>query len=155
MRLVQLLLPVSLNKYPETYSEATENVYEHSITVSEILLSVSAEYQLLCGNQAPGFIIDIHTGKPIGEGKTGAVQYKTGTDRWFSLHYNILSCCFVQILMSAGRSLGSVPMECVSTRSEASAVNVRWASATTIYCLFVKVKLRLHIMFLTLSCCSL
>nr|XP_015220808.1 PREDICTED: fibrillin-3 [Lepisosteus oculatus] len=24
-----------------------------------------AEYQLLCGNQAPGFIIDIHTGKPI------------------------------------------------------------------------------------------
>lgn len=28
---------------------------------------VSAEYQLLCGNQAPGFIIDIHTGKPIGK----------------------------------------------------------------------------------------
>lgn len=26
-----------------------------------------AEYQILCGNQAPGFIIDIHTGKPIGE----------------------------------------------------------------------------------------
>lgn len=26
-----------------------------------------AEYQLLCGNQAPGFIIDIHTGKPIGK----------------------------------------------------------------------------------------
>ncbi|XP_062816685.1 fibrillin-2 isoform X2 [Anolis carolinensis] len=25
----------------------------------------SAEYQILCGNQAPGFIIDIHTGKPI------------------------------------------------------------------------------------------
>ncbi len=31
---------------------------------------VSAEYQLLCGNQAPGFIIDIHTGKPIGKVKT-------------------------------------------------------------------------------------
>uniref|UniRef100_A0A8C2J4J2 Fibrillin 2b n=1 Tax=Cyprinus carpio TaxID=7962 RepID=A0A8C2J4J2_CYPCA len=27
----------------------------------------TSEYQLLCGNQAPGFIIDIHTGKPIGE----------------------------------------------------------------------------------------
>lgn len=27
----------------------------------------AAEYQILCGNQAPGFIIDIHTGKPIGE----------------------------------------------------------------------------------------
>ncbi|XP_042178990.1 fibrillin-2b isoform X2 [Oncorhynchus tshawytscha] len=25
----------------------------------------TSEYQLLCGNQAPGFIIDIHTGKPI------------------------------------------------------------------------------------------
>ncbi|XP_074783839.1 fibrillin-2-like [Athene noctua] len=25
----------------------------------------SPEYQILCGNQAPGFIIDIHTGKPI------------------------------------------------------------------------------------------
>ncbi|XP_032381734.1 fibrillin-2b isoform X4 [Etheostoma spectabile] len=25
----------------------------------------TTEYQLLCGNQAPGFIIDIHTGKPI------------------------------------------------------------------------------------------
>ncbi|XP_067329714.1 fibrillin-2 isoform X2 [Anolis sagrei] len=25
----------------------------------------SSEYQILCGNQAPGFIIDIHTGKPI------------------------------------------------------------------------------------------
>uniref|UniRef100_H2LL33 Fibrillin 2b n=1 Tax=Oryzias latipes TaxID=8090 RepID=H2LL33_ORYLA len=25
----------------------------------------ATEYQLLCGNQAPGFIIDIHTGKPI------------------------------------------------------------------------------------------
>ncbi|XP_068954872.1 fibrillin-3 isoform X1 [Petaurus breviceps papuanus] len=25
----------------------------------------SSEYQVLCGNQAPGFIIDIHTGKPI------------------------------------------------------------------------------------------
>lgn len=30
-------------------------------------VSPAAEYQLLCGNQAPGFIIDIHTGKPIGE----------------------------------------------------------------------------------------
>lgn len=26
-----------------------------------------AEYELLCGNPAPGFIIDIHTGKPIGK----------------------------------------------------------------------------------------
>uniref|UniRef100_A0AAZ3Q2V8 Fibrillin 2b n=1 Tax=Oncorhynchus tshawytscha TaxID=74940 RepID=A0AAZ3Q2V8_ONCTS len=26
---------------------------------------VTSEYQVLCGNQAPGFIIDIHTGKPI------------------------------------------------------------------------------------------
>uniref|UniRef100_A0A8C5I4Y5 Fibrillin-2-like n=1 Tax=Gouania willdenowi TaxID=441366 RepID=A0A8C5I4Y5_GOUWI len=25
----------------------------------------TSEYQLLCGNQAPGFIIDIHTGKPV------------------------------------------------------------------------------------------
>ncbi|XP_033936716.1 fibrillin-2b [Pseudochaenichthys georgianus] len=25
----------------------------------------TTEYQLLCGNQAPGFIIDIHTGKPV------------------------------------------------------------------------------------------
>uniref|UniRef100_A0A8C3TCD8 Fibrillin 3 n=1 Tax=Chelydra serpentina TaxID=8475 RepID=A0A8C3TCD8_CHESE len=25
----------------------------------------ATEYQILCGNQAPGFIIDIHTGKPI------------------------------------------------------------------------------------------
>ncbi|XP_077573619.1 fibrillin-2-like [Stigmatopora nigra] len=25
----------------------------------------TSQYQLLCGNQAPGFIIDIHTGKPI------------------------------------------------------------------------------------------
>ncbi|XP_049443747.1 fibrillin-2b isoform X1 [Epinephelus fuscoguttatus] len=25
----------------------------------------TTEYQILCGNQAPGFIIDIHTGKPI------------------------------------------------------------------------------------------
>ena len=32
-----------------------------------LLPLVSAEYQLLCGNQAPGFIIDIHTGKPIGK----------------------------------------------------------------------------------------
>ncbi|KTG04443.1 hypothetical protein cypCar_00020287, partial [Cyprinus carpio] len=29
------------------------------------VLVSEAEYQLLCGNQAPGFIIDIHTGKPI------------------------------------------------------------------------------------------
>uniref|UniRef100_A0A5F8H1B1 Fibrillin 3 n=1 Tax=Monodelphis domestica TaxID=13616 RepID=A0A5F8H1B1_MONDO len=27
----------------------------------------ATEYQILCGNQAPGFIIDIHTGKPIGK----------------------------------------------------------------------------------------
>lgn len=32
-----------------------------------LFLSPVAEYQLLCGNQVPGFIIDIHTGKPIGE----------------------------------------------------------------------------------------
>lgn len=138
---------------PETYSETTENTDGHSIAVSEILLSVSAEYQLLCGNQAPGFIIDIHTGKPIGEGKTDVVPRKTSTDMHLSLHYNTLSCCFVQILTSAGRSLGSVPMECVSTRLEASAVNVRWASATTTYCSFVKVKLNVSV-FLTLSCCS-
>lgn len=25
------------------------------------------DYQILCGNQAPGFVIDIHTGKPLGE----------------------------------------------------------------------------------------
>lgn len=42
-------------------------MYGHVITVSKFLLSVSAEYQILCGNQAPGFIIDIHTGKPIGK----------------------------------------------------------------------------------------
>ena len=34
-----------------------------------LFLSVSAQYQLLCGNQAPGFIIDIHTGKPIGKNR--------------------------------------------------------------------------------------
>uniref|UniRef100_A0A8C9VFY4 Fibrillin 2b n=1 Tax=Scleropages formosus TaxID=113540 RepID=A0A8C9VFY4_SCLFO len=31
-------------------------------------IPATAEYQLLCGNQAPGFIIDIHTGKPIARG---------------------------------------------------------------------------------------
>ena len=25
------------------------------------------DYQILCGHQAPGFVIDIHTGKPLGE----------------------------------------------------------------------------------------
>lgn len=34
----------------------------------------AAEYQILCGNQAPGFIIDIHTGKPVGEFITSLTQ---------------------------------------------------------------------------------
>lgn len=35
-----------------------------------VLLLCIAEYELLCGNPAPGFIIDIHTGKPIGKTHT-------------------------------------------------------------------------------------
>ncbi|MGH0175719.1 UNVERIFIED_CONTAM: hypothetical protein FKN15_071488 [Acipenser sinensis] len=38
----------------------------------------TTEYQLLCGNQAPGFIIDIHTGKPIGK------------SQWYSLKKNYI-----------------------------------------------------------------
>ncbi|TNM88020.1 hypothetical protein fugu_006241 [Takifugu bimaculatus] len=34
----------------------------------------SSEYRLLCGNQAPGFIIDIHTGKPIDIDECSALQ---------------------------------------------------------------------------------
>ena len=33
---------------------------------SQLFLS-SAQYTQLCGNQLPGFIIDIHTGKPVGK----------------------------------------------------------------------------------------
>lgn len=36
-------------------------------TLTIVLLLCVAEYELLCGNPAPGFIIDIHTGKPIGK----------------------------------------------------------------------------------------
>lgn len=36
-------------------------------TLILLLLLCVAEYELLCGNPAPGFIIDIHTGKPIGK----------------------------------------------------------------------------------------
>ncbi len=65
----------------------------------------------------------------------------------------MLCCCFVQILMSAGRFLASVPTECVSTRLGASAANVRWALATTTYFSFVKVKLRLLIFFCLILLC--
>ena len=37
-----------------------------SSTLCPILLC-PVDYQLLCGHQAPGFVIDIHTGKPLGE----------------------------------------------------------------------------------------
>lgn len=40
--------------------------YINYLLISSYLI-LAAEYQLLCGNQAPGFIIDIHTGKPIGK----------------------------------------------------------------------------------------
>lgn len=43
--------------------------------------------------------------------------------------------------MSAGRFPVSAPMAYVSTRSEASVVNVEWASATTTSCSYVKVTL--------------
>lgn len=101
-------------------------------------MCVLADYQLLCGNQAPGFIIDIHTGKPIGKVIKIYVQYVTSKAK---LHAGVtVLMASVQTLMSAGRSPVSVPMECVSTRSGASAVNVQWASATTTFCSFVKVK---------------
>lgn len=35
-------------------------------TLCPVLLC-PVDYQVLCGNQAPGFVIDIHTGKPLGE----------------------------------------------------------------------------------------
>lgn len=59
-----------------------ENTYVS--IVSKSLPSVSAQYQVLCGNQAPGFIIDIHTGKPIGNDKTDGVQCKNGTGARFT-----------------------------------------------------------------------
>lgn len=31
------------------------------------VLLCPVDYQILCGNQVPGFVIDIHTGKPLGE----------------------------------------------------------------------------------------
>lgn len=73
VRPVQLLLPVSVNKYTETYKQLRKHCCMsrfYSRHWAPAGLSVSAEYQLLCGNQAPGFIIDIHTGKPIGKGMT-------------------------------------------------------------------------------------
>lgn len=128
-----------------------------------LLRFVSAEYQLLCGNQAPGFIIDIHTGKPIGKvikRPTLALSLCWLTT-WlccsYPMHYteciilNTFWCCFVQTLMSVGRSQVSVPMECVSTRLGASAVNAPWASATTTYCSFVKVNLRSWMTFHSVS----
>ena len=51
-----------------------------------LFLSFSAEYQLLCGNQAPGFIIDIHTGKPIGEVVAVAEQHKKNRC-WYKVQF--------------------------------------------------------------------
>lgn len=51
-----------------------------------------------------------------------------------------LCCVFVQTSTSVERSPESVPTACVSTRSGASAASVPWASATTTYCSFAKVK---------------
>lgn len=31
------------------------------------VMILPAQYQVLCGNLSPGFIIDIHTGKPVGK----------------------------------------------------------------------------------------
>lgn len=101
-----------------------------------------AEYQLLCGNQAPGFIIDIHTGKPIGEDAGTCrlqTQVKLVPEDVTPLRDN-LCCVFVQTSTSVERSPESVPTACVSTRSGASAASVPWASATTTYCSFAKVK---------------
>lgn len=105
-------------------------------------LFLPAEYQLLCGNQAPGFIIDIHTGKPIGNVNAKSILADIHLFIiWTSEIFNYVPVFFLQILMNVGRSQGSVPLECVSTRSGASAANVRWASATTTYYWFAKVGL--------------
>lgn len=53
-------------------------------------------------------------------------------------------CVMIQILTSAGRFLGSVPMERVSIRSAASAASVLWASATITSYWFVKVYTHRH-----------
>lgn len=102
-----------------------------------------AEYQLLCGNQAPGFIIDIHTGKPIGEDAGTCrlqTQVKLVPEEEVTPLRDNLCCVFVQTSTSVERSPESVPTACVSTRSGASAASVPWASATTTYCSFAKVK---------------
>lgn len=64
---VLLLLPVSHYK---TQNNALNrlierNMFHHCHWVSSVLIRPDA-YRTLCGNLAPGFIIDIHTGKPVG-----------------------------------------------------------------------------------------
>lgn len=59
--ILSLLTPAILGPHP-SHSSLAASRHGHDCGVS-----LPAEYQILCGNQAPGFIIDIHTGKPIGE----------------------------------------------------------------------------------------
>lgn len=62
----------------------------------------------------------------------------------------------IQISTSAGRFLGSVPMERALIRSAASVASVPWASATITFCWFVKVHTHTHTPpFFLLIFCSL
>ncbi len=119
-------------------------------------VSPAAEYQLLCGNQAPGFIIDIHTGKPIGESPETSHVSNTSSFIPTARLYP------PQISTSAARSRESARTASASTRSAVSAASVPWASATTTSCSSAKVPTRdclcteerCRSSWLTLSVCS-
>ncbi len=75
-------------------------------------VSPAAEYQLLCGNQAPGFIIDIHTGK---------------THRWVARNISLKHKLCVSAFIQTARLYSPQ----ISTSVARSQESVRTASAST------------------------